>query len=121
MDESVPKEPRSRETNKGQLAQKLDAAGWGLFFIWVGVALLMGLSWGVGLLGVAVITLGEQAARRYVGLGVQAFWVVVGLLFLVGGIWELYKVDVSLAPILLIIAGAALLVSIFRGGPHSSH
>jgi len=120
MDESGREKQAPRGVDKGQLAQKLDAAGWGLFFIWVGAAILMGLSWGVGLLGVAVITLGGQAARNYVGLGVQAFWVVVGLLFLVGGFWELYQVQVSLVPILLIIAGAALLLSIFAGHRHSS-
>jgi hypothetical protein len=113
MDERVPDNQEPSGINKGQLAQKLDAAGWGLFFIWVGAALLMGLSWGVGLLGVALITLAGQAARRYFGLALERFWVVVGLLFLLGGIWELYKVEVSLVPILLIVAGGALLVSIF--------
>jgi len=75
--------------------------------------LLMDYSWGVGLLGVAVSILLGQAARRYFGLALEAFWVVVGLLFLVGGIWELYKVEVDLVPIVLIVAGAALLISIF--------
>jgi uncharacterized membrane protein len=120
MDDSVPDKQESRVSNKGGLAQKLDAAGWGLFFIWVGAALLMDLSWGVGLLGVAVITLGGQAARTYFGLGSQIFWVVVGLLFLVGGVWELYRVEISLVPVLLIIAGAALLLSIFTGQRTSS-
>jgi len=95
------------------LAKKVDAAGWGIFFIWVGAALLMDYSWGVGLLGVAVIILLGQAARRYFGLALEGFWVVVGLLFLVGGIWELYKVEVDLAPIVLIVAGVALLISVF--------
>jgi len=30
---------------------KLDAAAWGVFFLWVGIALVAGLGWGVGLLG----------------------------------------------------------------------
>jgi len=119
MEKSAPAGQEPRGINKVHLAQKLDAAGWGLFFIWVGAALLLGLSWGVGLVGVAVITLGGQAARRYLGLGVQVFWVVVGLLFLVGGFWELYQVRVSLVPILLIIAGAALLASIFGSHRHA--
>jgi uncharacterized membrane protein len=97
------------------LAKKLDVAGWGLFFIWVGTALLVDLSWGVGLLGVAVITLGGQAVRKYLGLALEIFWVVCGLLFLVGGVWELYRVEVSLVPILLIVAGGALLVSLAVG------
>lgn len=118
MDQRVSEHEGPSGIGKGQLAQKLDAAGWGLFFLWVGVALLLGFSWGVGLVGVAVITLAGQAARRHFGLGVQAFWVVVGLLFLVGGFWELYQVQVSLVPVLLIIAGIALLASIFGGHRH---
>ena len=115
MDQVSPKKRESRAIDRNHLAEKLDAAGWGPFFIWVGAALLLGLSWGVGLVGVAVITLCVQGARRYLGLGVQVFRVVVGLLFLVGGFWELYQVEASLVPILLIIAGAALLASIFGG------
>jgi len=101
-------------TNNAGLAPKLDAAGWGLFFIWVGAALLLDFSWGVGLLGVAVIILLGQAARKYFGLALEGFWMVVGLLFLAGGFWEMYQVEVDLVPILLIIAGAALLLSLFR-------
>lgn len=114
MAKSVSESHESRATNDRGLAQKLDAAGWGLFFIWVGIALLMDFSWGIGLVGVAIITLGAQVLRKYLGLGLEAFWVVVGVLFLVGGAWELYKVEISLVPILLIVAGAALLVSVFR-------
>jgi hypothetical protein len=96
------------------IGARLDAAGWGLFFIWVGVSLLLDLGWGVGLIGVAVITLLGQSARRYYGLAIERFWVVVGVLFLLGGFWELYQVQVDLAPILLIIVGGALLLSLFR-------
>jgi len=45
----------------------------------------------------------------------EKFWVVVGLLFLVGGVWESVDIEVSLAPIIMIAAGAALLLSIVRG------
>jgi hypothetical protein len=113
MTEDLLDNETSSAAQNGGLAQKLDAAGWGLFFIWVGAALMMDFSWGVGLLGVAVITLIGQAARRFFGLAIQRFWIVVALLFLVGGIWEQYKVEVDLVPILLIVAGVALLISIF--------
>ena len=105
----------SRVAEKADLARKFDAAGWALFFIWVGIALLMDVGWGVGLLGVGVITLGGQVARTYFGLKMDGFGVVVGLLFLMGGIWELVQVEMSLVPILLIIAGVAILISLFRG------
>lgn len=102
-------------TQRAELARKLDAVGWGLFFIWVGIAMLADVGWGVGLLGVGIITLGMQVVQKFVGLKLEGFWIVVGLLFAVGGIWELYEFKLSLVPILLIIAGIALLLSITRG------
>jgi hypothetical protein len=32
------------------VAHKLDAAAWGLFFVWAGVALIADVGWGLGLL-----------------------------------------------------------------------
>jgi uncharacterized membrane protein len=100
-------------SDKG-MGKRLDAMGWGLFFIWVGVSLLMDLGWGVGLIGVSVIIFLEQSARKYYGLGIEKFWAVVGVIFLLGGVWELFQVQVGLVPILLIAAGCALLLSMFR-------
>lgn len=96
------------------VAKKLDAVGWGLFFVWVGVALFADVGWGLGLLGVGIITLGGQLARKYFGLAFEGFWAVVGLLFVVGGVWELLGVRFSLVPIVLIVAGIALLLSATR-------
>jgi hypothetical protein len=42
-----------------------------MFFLWAGIALVAGLGWGVGLLGVGLITLGGQAVRRYLGLALE--------------------------------------------------
>ncbi len=106
--------PAAHKANTTVLDRRLDAAAWGLFFLWTGVALLAGLSWGVALLGVGIITLGAQWARKYFGLTLETFWVVVGLLFLAGGAWELLSLRVGLVPIVLIVAGVALLVSAAR-------
>ena len=100
--------------NMAVVAHKLDAAAWGLFFVWVGVALIANLGWGLGLLGVGVITLGGQLARKYFILTVERFWIVVGLLFVLGGVWELLGLQFSLVPILLIVVGVALLLSAVR-------
>ena len=94
--------------------RRLDAAAWGLFFVWIGIALLANIGWGVTLLGVAVITLGAQLARRHFGLGVEGFWVGVGFLFLLGAAFELFGVEFRLVPIVLIVAGLALLYSAAR-------
>lgn len=96
------------------LTRKVDAAGWGLFFVWVGVALLAHLGWGLGLLGVGTITIGVQLARKYVGLAAEPFWIVVGLLFVAGGAAEFLNLEFNLLPIVLIVAGVALLVSALR-------
>jgi hypothetical protein len=98
-------------------AHKLDAIGWGLFFIWVGIAFLANLGWGVGLLGVGMLVLGGQLARKYLGLTFESFWAVVGALFVIGGIWELLSVRVSLIPILCIVAGVALVLSALVSTP----
>ncbi len=104
-----------RLTNKHVLYRKLDAIGWGLFFIWTGIAFLADVGWGPGLLGVGIITLGVQTVRKYFGLKLKGFWIAVGSLFVAGGIWELYKIQFELWPILCVIAGIALLVSTFAG------
>ena len=96
------------------VAHRLDAVAWGLFFVWVGIALLANVGWGLGLLGVGAITLGTQFARKSFGLTVERFWVAVGLLFVLGGVWELFGIHFSLVPILLIVAGVALLISAMR-------
>ncbi len=96
-----------------KLTRKLEAVGWSLFFIWTGIAFLAHVGWGVGLLGVGIITLGAQAARKYFALKLEGFWLLVGFFFVAGGIWKLFNIQLGLLPILSIIAGFALLVSIF--------
>jgi hypothetical protein len=61
------------------------------------------------LLGVGILTLGMQGARRLFDVGVEGFWVVIGLGFVVAGFWELWNINVPLAPIILIAVGIALL------------
>ena len=104
--------------NRGSM---LDAIGWALFFIWVGVAWIANVGLGAGLIGVAVITLGMQVLRRLMGLPVELFWIVVGLGFAIGGLWKLLNIQTPLTPIVLIVAGIALLVSAIWFGRKRSH
>jgi len=90
-------------------ASVFDAMGWALFFIWIGVAWLMEVGLGWGLLGVGILTLGMQGARRQFDVNVEGFWVVIGLGFMVAGFWELWSINIPLAPIILIAVGIALL------------
>jgi hypothetical protein len=104
-----------RLMNTKVLHKRLDAAGWGLFFVWIGIALAAHVGWGAGLLGVGIITLGGQVMRKYFALRVEIFWVMAGFFFLVGGVWELVNVQFGLIPILCIAVGLILLVSTFVG------
>jgi hypothetical protein len=107
-------------TKRGSLNKKLEAAAWGLFFIWTGIAFLADVGWGAGLLGVGIITLGAQIARRYFALALERFWIAVGFLFIMGGIWRQFNVQLGLWPILCVVAGVALLASIIVGRARNS-
>jgi hypothetical protein len=103
---------------KRELARKLDAGGWGLFFIWIGIAVYTSVGWGATLFGIGVITLASQLVRKYSGLPFERFWLVVGALFVFGGLWKALAIGLgrpaiagAFVPIVCIAAGAILLVS----------
>jgi len=48
-----------------RMHRQIDAIGWGVFFIWVGIAVLADLGWGVGMIGIGMIILGGFAARAH--------------------------------------------------------
>jgi len=111
-DTPVVEEPKTTGTQK--FADQLSTVGWSLFLIWVGIALLMKLDTSIGLLGVGIIILLVQGARKCFNLKLEVFWIVIGLLFVIGSLWEIYKPNLPLVPVLLIVVGAALLVSAIR-------
>jgi hypothetical protein len=65
MSETINNNQELKTTQRKKLDRKLDAVGWGLFFIWMGIAILADLGWGVGFLGVGLIILGSLGAREY--------------------------------------------------------
>ncbi len=116
MSEESPKmesKPRGKEVR--ELTKKLTAVGWGLFFVWLGIALLFNASIGFILVGVGLITLGMQVARKYYGLASETFWVVVAVLFVVVGLWQILELRLSFMAVFLIVIGCALLVSALKG------
>ena len=102
MVEQLQKEIRAE---RRAIDKKLEAIGWGVFFIWIGIVFLA---------GIGIITLGTQVARVAFGLRFEGFWLVVGSCFLLGGMWQLVQVQLPLLPILLILAGLALILAAFR-------
>jgi len=107
------KEAAKKEPHEEPLPRKLDAVGWALFLIWIGIVLLAKTSSSVALVGIGIIILGVQVARVFLKLNLEGFWFVVGLLFLIGGIWQMVGARFPLVPILLIVAGVALIVTRF--------
>lgn len=107
------------------LRGNLEAFGWGLFMIWAGTAIFLDLGWGWGLLGVGIIALGMQAARRYLGFGIDLFGLMMGVAFTLWGIWELAgdrlgpgRMPIGLLPTLCIVVGAVLVgVALLRKPP----
>jgi hypothetical protein len=57
--------------------------------------------------GVGVIMLGAQAARKYFGLSVEWFWLVIGFVFVLWGVWELVNIQRGPLPILFLVVGIA--------------
>ena len=88
----------------------LDVISWAVFCIWVGVAWLLQVGLGWGIIGTGILLLGLQALRALVHTKVDPFWIVVAMALVIGGFWELWEVAIPLAPLILIAAGIVLLV-----------
>ncbi len=89
---------RNSEADRVSMA-KIDATGWGLFFLWVGVALVEGVGWGMALLGTGAISLGVQFARRQTGLLVDRWSVGFGTCLSVAGLVQWLDVPLGKAPL----------------------
>lgn len=109
---------------KQVIAKTIEKSGWGLLFIWVGIAFLAKVGWGGGLVGIGVIILGSQAARTYFELKLEKFGLALGAGFAVAGFSRLFDLQLDkepisgwLVPILFIVAGLAALLSAWRHRP----
>ncbi len=97
------------EDRSGSVAR----AVWGLLMVWIGAVLLFQWGWGIGFVGAGAILLGAQVVRRSLQLRVDGFALVVGAVFVICGAGSLFQVAVDLFPVLCIVAGLALLASIW--------
>ena len=73
----------------------------------------MGYGLGWGLLGVGILTIGLQVLRFLFHARVEGFWLIVGMAFVAGGFWELWRIEMPLAPVVLIMLGIGLLLWYF--------
>ncbi len=109
---------KERRAQKSDLDRKLDGIGWGLFFVWIGAVMLADLGAGAAMLGIGVITLGVQGARKIWGLKIESFWLVLGIVLALAGLWSLMETKLPVVPVLLIVVGLVVLVSTFGGRRH---
>jgi hypothetical protein len=101
------------------LEKTIETGTWGFLFIWFGIALVAHVGWGAGLVGVGLLTVAAQLARRWLGLTLDRSSVVIGSLFIVGGAWQLLEIRFALVPLLCIVAGIALVASAVRRATRS--
>lgn len=106
-------EQQEGHKRRGDLVSTMDKAGLGLFLVWAGIAFWLGLV-GWGLIGAGVIALGDQAVRKCLRIKVEGSWVFVGALLVLAGAEKQFGPELPLPPILLIIAGIAILLSLLR-------
>jgi len=97
--------------------RNFEMAAWGALFIWWGITVLFtSLPHGTGAIGIGLILLGLNAARRLNGIPAKGFTTTLGILALVLGGLELANVilqlpfELPIFAILLITLGAILLV-----------
>ncbi len=97
--------------------RQIDSTAWALFFIWMGIVMLAGLSWAWFLVGAGILMLGAQALRRQRDLKVETFGVAVGVVLLAAGAWDLLELPLPFMPVILILLGAWLLWKTHAGSP----
>jgi hypothetical protein len=107
--------------SRSDLIKKLEAFGWALFLIWMGIAFLANVGWPMGILGMGVIFVAMQLARKYFDLPVESFGMGIGIVFIGWGVWKMLDLQFgtgqlsgSLIPILCIVAGVVIAGSALR-------
>jgi hypothetical protein len=110
MNSTQPPSGQGSSTEKSELARQLDSTARAIFVIWIGIAMLLAISWGWFLVGLGILILAEQLARSQMNIKIEGVWVAWGALFLVGGLWTVLNITSwPLAPIVLIVLGIVLL------------
>lgn len=94
-------------------AKKLDAAGWGLFFLWVGTAMLMDVGWNWSILGIGLIVMGVQFALLAGGYKVDIFMLALGTLLIGSAALDAASLNWTIFPLALVVFGAVILLSVF--------
>ena len=94
--------------------EKLGTVGWGLFFLWIGFALIMGFHLQISLIGIGVIILGMQLIRKYLKFKFETFWLIVGICLIIFNLVKIPQINIPIIPILLIVFGILFFISAFK-------
>jgi hypothetical protein len=94
--------------------ERLGTVGWGLFFLWIGLALILGFQLHISLIGIGVIILGMQLVRKYFKFKFETFWLVVGICLIFFSLVKIPQINIPVIPILLIVFGILFFISAFK-------
>ena len=103
----------NREDYNRTLDKQLDATGWGLFFIMIGVLWLLPEgkvhedSW---LIGMGAIIFCLNGIRYLYGIRVQGFRTVIGIIALIFGVSGVFSLDLPVFQMLIIIFGISIIL-----------
>lgn len=99
---------------EGHKTKTVEAAGWAFLLIWLGITTLLSLGWPVFLIGLGALVLALQGLRAKWGLATENFWMILGVVFVVSGIAEIFGTGLPLVPIALILFGLAALYDVYK-------
>jgi hypothetical protein len=98
---------------RAELDGRLTSISWALFLIMVGGFLLVpssSLPAGSWLIGIGLIMVGLNVARRMNGIRMSTLTSVLGIVALVAGLGDLAGVDLPVFPLLIILIGASIIL-----------
>ena len=108
--------------NTRKLNRRYETIAWGTLLIWVGARDLMpGLPTGTGMLGIGLILLGLNLARRLYDIPINGVSTALGVAALLVGIVELFRslqgvqVELPFFPVLLVMVGIGFLAHSLTG------
>ena len=107
------KEEITVDSDKAALNKRLETMAWGLFlvmlggFMFVPQEIVRGGWWSIG---VGLIFLGLNAARYFNGLRMSGFTTFLGILSIIGGIFDLVGMESVNGAVLLIVLGGYLIL-----------
>jgi len=105
------------DPKKRAILDKINGIGFALFILMIGGLLLVPkgtLPETTWLIGIGLIMLGGNVARRLNGIKLCNCTIVLGGLLLIAGILGLYGVAFPVFPILLVIVGVSIILGIIK-------